>query len=187
MFPLVSKKAEAVQPESFEVTPFKPPRRGSSFDFELNVVAKPLNGMQKIAEVEPNAPSWSNFVIHCDEGKAMGGSDEAPSPLSYFTSGVAFCLLTHLQEFIHHQQIAIESLKVELKMHFSTMLAVEPVTQSQEGLSNGIEVSIIIESQEDPEVIQALTKLTEQSCIALQSIIRAVPGSIKCIHNGVTH
>lgn len=178
------KISHNIAPESFEVNPFKPPKAGQPFVFELNVVAKPLKGMKKIAQVQPNAPSWSNFEIVCDEGGAIGGNNEAPSPLSFFTSGIAFCLLTHLEEFINARKISVSKLRVELKMGFSTMLPVDPLAAQQEGKSTGVDVNIIVESDEDASVIASLVSMTKQSCMALQSIARTVPENVSCILNG---
>ncbi len=179
-----TKLSHNITPTSFTVSPFKPPKAGQPFVFELNVVATPLDGMKKIAHVQPNAPSWSNFEIKCDEGVAIGGENDAPSPLSYFTSGIAFCLLTHLEEFIKTRKISVSRLQVELKMGFSTMLAIDPLAAEQEGKSTGLTVNIIIDSDEDESVIASLVAVTRQSCMALQSIIQPVSESVHCIFNG---
>jgi hypothetical protein len=57
------------------------------------VVATTETGQKKRAEVWSEAtgrPSSSRWSIECDEGARLGGADSAPSPLAYFSAGVAF-------------------------------------------------------------------------------------------------
>jgi uncharacterized OsmC-like protein len=45
--------------------------------------------MQKRAVVRP-ARGGGAFEIYYDEGAHLGGGDQAPSPLAYFSAGIAF-------------------------------------------------------------------------------------------------
>jgi hypothetical protein len=56
-------------------------------------VATTESGQKKRAEVWSEAsgrPASSRWSIECDEGVRIGGGDSAPSPLAYFSAGVAF-------------------------------------------------------------------------------------------------
>jgi hypothetical protein len=54
------------------------------------VEAVSLERMKKRARVRTARPGATVFTIECDEGPHIGGDDTAPSPLAYFTTGVAF-------------------------------------------------------------------------------------------------
>jgi len=75
---------------TFEIAKFRPPPPGEKMVFDLNVASELVEGQIKRAEVKPGPATWGNFSITCDEGTAFMGTDSAPSPLSYFSSGVAF-------------------------------------------------------------------------------------------------
>ena len=54
----------------------------------ITLEAETLERQQKLARVR--AGQGSTFEILCDEGGHLGGDDAAPSPLAYFTAGIAF-------------------------------------------------------------------------------------------------
>ncbi len=60
------------------------PRR----EIVITLEAETLDGQQKVARVR--AGQGSTFEVLCDEGTHLGGDDAAPSPLAYFSAGVAF-------------------------------------------------------------------------------------------------
>jgi hypothetical protein len=57
------------------------------------VVAEWLGGQRKRAEVwgetADGTRRGSRWAMESDEGKAIGGDDTAPSPLAYFSAGLA--------------------------------------------------------------------------------------------------
>jgi hypothetical protein len=62
-------------------------------NIRFRVSASTGDGQQKRAEVWSEAagrPASSRWSIECDEGTRLGGADSAPSPLAYFSAGVAF-------------------------------------------------------------------------------------------------
>ena len=54
----------------------------------IKVEAETLERQRKLARVQ--AGRGSTFEMICDEGTYLGGDDSAPSPLGYFSAGVAF-------------------------------------------------------------------------------------------------
>ncbi|MDE2836298.1 MAG: hypothetical protein OXL97_02155 [Chloroflexota bacterium] len=54
----------------------------------IQVEAETLERQRKLARVQSG--SGSAFEMLCDEGTRIGGDDTAPSPLAYFSAGVAF-------------------------------------------------------------------------------------------------
>ena len=184
---IVKKVDQTVSPECYEVTPFKRPRPGENMAFEVNVIAESLDGMKKIARVEPNLPTWGTFELICDEGTALGGEDTAPPPLAYLSSGIAFCLLTHISSYIRAKKIKVDSVRVEQRMRFSTSLVTDAEKSADiRGNCDGLETYIMIESDESAQQIQELIEVSENACMALQSIINQTPQSTKVQLNGKT-
>ncbi len=54
----------------------------------IEVEAETLERQRKLARVRSR--NGSTFEMICDEGTRIGGDDTAPSPLAYFSAGVAF-------------------------------------------------------------------------------------------------
>jgi len=96
MTELISKLETSPKVTNFSVTPFNKPRFGETLHFELSACAQAGENQLKYAEAQPNIPGYGNFHIVCDEGTPYGGDDSAPSPLSYFVTGIACCVLSHL-------------------------------------------------------------------------------------------
>jgi hypothetical protein len=65
--------------QSEHVEAMDPNRPGPSFEVEV----KALEGQLKEGHVR-------QFTVMCDESARIGGTDTAPSPLGYFTLGIAF-------------------------------------------------------------------------------------------------
>ena len=64
------------------------PTDGTRRDIILNVEAETLQRQQKRAVVRNTR--GGGFEMYCDEGAQLGGDDEAPPPLAYFSAGIAF-------------------------------------------------------------------------------------------------
>ena len=145
--------------------------------FEVNVTAENLEKQKKRASVKPNLPTWGNFIMHSDEGTALRGDDEAPCPLNYFSAGIAFCLLSHVAEYSESNGIKLDSAKLEMRQQFHCTVTDTKVV-AEEGLgggTSGIEVHLLLESEESDEVLQKLYRECIEACLALQSIVQAVP------------
>lgn len=182
---IVRKVATTLSPECFEVTPFEKARPGENMKFEVNVIAESDRGMRKKALVEPNLPTWGTFELICDEGTALGGEDTAPPPLGYFSSGLAFCLLTHLASYIRAKKLKVDNIRVEQRMRFSTSLVTEAEKSADlQGNCDGLETYVVIDSPEPAERIKALIEVSESACMALQAIVNTVPQFTKVRLNG---
>lgn len=59
-------------------------------ELRIAIEAESLEGMKKRAVVTLEQPEGSTFSIICDEGAYLAGDDTAPSPLAYFSAGIAF-------------------------------------------------------------------------------------------------
>lgn len=68
-------------------TPGKPDEQGRR-TITLHVEAETQDRQLKHAVI--SGGSTSPFEVYCDEGAYLGGDDSAPSPLAYFSLGIAF-------------------------------------------------------------------------------------------------
>jgi hypothetical protein len=75
-----------------------PPARGAPSSLQpvqdrelcVRLKATAAEKMKKEAVVTLESPVGSTWRILCDEGPYLGGDDEAPPPLVYFSVGIAF-------------------------------------------------------------------------------------------------
>ena len=184
---IVSKHESSPALEKITVTEFVKPRLGEQMSFEVNLRAESLDGMKKRAIIEPNLPTWSPFEIHCDEGGALGGTDEAPPPLGYLSAGIAFCLLTHLTAFVRSKKLDIDSLSVEQRTRFATTLVTDAEAEGDfRGRCLGVETHIIVEGDQSPDDIKQLARESENACMAMQAIMNATPTNTTIHLNGET-
>lgn len=184
-FEIVRATSEHVSPQRFEVTPFRQPAPGERLRFEVNLTAEAGEKMSKRARVEPNLDTWSTFEIACDEGTALGGDDSAPPPLSYLSAGIAFCLLTHLQQFARQRQLQLDDLRVEQRMRFSTDLpGPDGPNADVEGCCEGVETHVVAEGDEDPDRVRELVERAWQACMAMQTAVNATPQETHVHLNG---
>lgn len=173
---IVTKSAKGPVFTAFQVTPFEKPGPGERMRFEVNLVAEALDGMRKQAVVEPNLPTWSPFSIVCDEGTALGGTDEAPPPLGYLSAGIAFCLLTHISSFIRQKKLDVRSVRVEQRVNFSTTLVTDAEKKGVfNGACEGVETHVLVDTDESPDVVRDLVRCAEDACMAMQAIMNATP------------
>ena len=74
--------------ETQEPAPSLRGQDGSRREIVVMVEAETLERQRKLARVR--TARGSTFEMICDEGEHLGGDDSAPSPLCYFSAGVAF-------------------------------------------------------------------------------------------------
>lgn len=183
---IVTKAKSQIAPTRFAVTPFRRAGPGEPVRFEVNLVAEASERMRKRARVEPNLDGWSAFEIACDEGLALGGEDTAPPPLAYLSAGVAFCLLTHLQEFSRQWGLSIDSLRVEQRMRFSKEREAAGPGGRARGHCDGVETHVLVESSEDAARIRELVDRAWHACMAMQAIVNATPQETHLHLNGAS-
>ena len=59
------------------------------------------------------------FAFISDEGSYIpGGEGTAPSPLTYFVSGIALCLISHITQVANKKKLSVRNEKVLVTAHF---------------------------------------------------------------------
>lgn len=176
------------EPTTFNIETAKKTKEG--LDLEVHALAElvPGPGLVKRGYVKPNIQGFGAFEVYCDEGSSIGGTDTAPAPLSYLAVGIAFCLLTHLKGYADMKKLKVSSIRVEQRMKFQSRIPGMTVDagggMQMEGLSQGVETFVLIETDEPPEVIKLMAEAAEKACMAAQTVINAVPTSTHVISDG---
>lgn len=186
---IVVKLDTPVLPTKFDVTPFKKIRPGERLEFETIVVAQAEKGdnQKKTGNLSLNFPGWGSWQIKCDEGTGAEGlgTDSAPSPLGYMSVGMAFCIMTHIKGMAFMSKFQIDDIKVEQRFKLSSTIDFTgKALDTVKGKSDGLETHIILESPEPKERIAEFLGWCEDACLALQSIVNAVPASTNLYVNG---
>lgn len=184
MTEIVTRAAAKPRLESFSPFPRPTIKPGEPFRFAYEVTAEPGPGQSKRGVILSPREDYSSWEIICDEGTQMGGDDAAPSPLGYLIMGVAFCLLTHIQEYLHKAPMKIDGIKVELRAQYMTLRAEPNEGKQGQGACDAYTVHVLIDSPEAPERLHTLTAVCRDACMAIATVAQAIPTTTKVFVNG---
>lgn len=127
----------------------------------------------------------ASFAFISDEGSYIpGGEGTAPSPLTYFVSGIALCLISHITQVANKKKLSIRNEKAEVTAHFHEEGSV--LRGDAEGYCDRFEIHISLESEEGIEEIRQLIRLAHRLCFAEKAVAGAVPIQISQQINGKT-
>ncbi|MBO9465659.1 OsmC family protein [Tropicibacter sp. R15_0] len=176
----------ASKPELATMPPFPKPviTPGEPIRFAYEVMAEPGPGQSKRGVIISPRADYSSWEVLCDEGTAMGGDDAAPSPLGYLIMGVAFCLLTHIQGYLHKAPMQIDKIKVEIRAEYGTLPPEPDQGQQGAGLCDAYTAHVIIDSPEPQEKLENLIRVCRDACMAIATVATAVPTSTRVFING---
>ncbi len=184
MTDIVSRAAE--KPVLSTMTPFPKPviTPGEPIHFAYEVVAEPGLGQSKRGMIISPRPDYSSWEILCDEGTGMGGNDAAPSPLGYLIMGVAFCLLTHIQGYLHKAPMNIRKIKVEMRAEYGTLQPEPDQGLQGKGMCNAYTAHVIVDSDEPQEKLEHLVTVCRDACMAVATVANAIPTTTRIFVNG---
>lgn len=157
-------------------------RPDSKHPIEISVTAESLDGALKRAIVAEDVPKGASFAILSDEGEAIGGRDSAPTPLSYFSVSIAFCLMSQIHLYAEARKLRLDRIRVEQKIRFSVRGS--RLRDTREVRCLGLETLVHVDSRESPDTIRELVAHGERTCFVLQSLINPVPLSTRATLNG---
>ncbi len=177
---------EGAKPVLKTMDPFPKPviTPGEPIHFAYEVIAEPGPGQSKRGVIISPRPDYSSWEVQCDEGTAMGGDDAAPSPLGYLIMGVAFCLLTHIQGYLHKAPMKIDKIKVEIRSQYATLPPEPDQGQQGQGMCDAYTAHVIIDSPEPEEKLQNLIAVCRDACMAIATVATAVPTTTCVFVNG---
>jgi uncharacterized OsmC-like protein len=162
-----------------------------------DLVVNKNNGPRDIVVTAKASPieSWRNQVIAgqpetgrsyafiSDEGSYIpGGEGTAPSPLTYFVSGIALCLVTHITQVSRKKKLTISNESVNATIHFHEEGSV--LKGDAEGYCDGLELTISLDSDEEVSEIKQLITLSHRLCFAEIAMAGTVPITIRQVLNG---
>lgn len=154
------------------------------FHAHINVEQMPQGHHLKKATIFSNVPNAGTWELICDEGTAVGGRGSAPSPIMYFSAGLALCMMSHVEMLAKLADIKLKSVKLEQKTEFSTTLDFGGIKPEEVfGKGDKVEMHLIIESDEPEEKLLDFAHCCRQACMSLQTVANETPVSTKLYLN----
>lgn len=115
-----------------------------------------------------------SYAFIADEGNYIPeGEGTAPSPLTYFVSGIALCLISHVTQVAKKKKLAIRNENVNAIVHFHEEGSV--LKGDAEGYCDSLELTISLDSDEDVTEIKDLITLAHRLCFAEKALAGTVP------------
>ncbi len=136
-------------------------------EIKLMAVAEHLENMQHQATV---SHFGREFVITSDEPDVLGGDNEYPTPLEYFTASIGFCLLTQIERYSRMLKAHIKEARCRVYVDFEAGGSV--LAGSIESWCRGMRTEVEIESDESPELIAAVMHNADKGCY-IRSTLRS--------------
>ncbi|MFK7801703.1 MAG: OsmC family protein, partial [Anaerolineae bacterium] len=140
-----------------------------------------LTGMQKEALVYDSA-SGTQWRMVCDEGPYLNGTDLAPFPLAFYTTGMAFSFTTELLRHAKAAGITFKSYKLT-QDNFYTMEG-SALRGNMIGGALPVEMTVEIESDASTEAIQAIIEKADQTSPAQRYMNNSLVNTFGLSHNG---
>jgi uncharacterized OsmC-like protein len=113
------------------------------------------------------------YEFDCDEPPERGGTDSAPSPLEYFMSGAAFCLLSQVVQFAPLYHVQLTDARVDFRASFDDS---EKYNLNGPGAAfQKVIVKVTIDSPSPRSGVEQLIAHAERGCHAVQSLMVPVP------------
>jgi len=148
---------------------------------EVEADATALDKCRK--QVVAGQPGFGKFAFIADEGTYMpGGEGSAPTPLTYFVSGVSLCLLSHLTEIAGKRRLNISNPRVKVLARFHEQGSA--LKGDKTGACDGFDIDIQVDSDEPEEKILDLMKIAKRVCFASDALTRPYPPKYNHIING---
>jgi uncharacterized OsmC-like protein len=123
------------------------------------------------------------YAFISDEGSYIpGGEGTAPSPLTYFVSGMALCLISHITQVANKKKLTIRNEKAEVTAHFHEEGSV--LKGDAEGYCDRFEINLSLDSEEDSAEIKQLIRLAHRLCFAEKAVTGSVPIFLSQTVNG---
>ena len=160
-------------------------QRPNRFEFRDIMVTAEASSIEKwrkqVIAGQPETGRFYAFIA--DEGSYMpGGEGTAPTPLTYFVSGMALCLISHISQVAKKRKLTIKDERVKVTAHFHEQGSV--LRGDAEGFCDAFEIEIMIESDEAPEAIAELVRLSHAMCFTEKALSGSTPISAIATLNG---
>jgi len=183
---IVRKADQQVSQSTIDKPYFEKMKEGEQMNFDAHVVVESMPEGQhlKKASVFSNVPHEPTWEIISDEGKAVGGRGSAPSPIMYFATGAAFCMMSHVEMLAHQAKIDVRA-RLEQKASFTTTLnfgGIDPKDVFGKGVQ--FTINLMLETDEPEERMAEFVQHCIQACMSLQTVMETVPAKVGLQLNG---
>jgi uncharacterized OsmC-like protein len=111
-----------------------------------------------------------------------GGQGSAPTPLTYFVSGIALCILSQVSNIAMRKKLKIRDERVIVTAHFLESGSI--FKGDKNGEAQNFDIQIEMDSDEEDSVIVDLMNLAHQMCFAEDTLIKSVSLNFAHRHNG---
>ncbi|MEM8857653.1 MAG: OsmC family peroxiredoxin, partial [Chloroflexota bacterium] len=138
-------------------------------------------GMQKEALVY-DSQSGVQWRMVCDEGPYLNGTDLAPFPLAFYTTGMAFSFTSELLKHAKAAGIEIKNYKLT-QDNFYTMQG-SAIRGNMIGGALPVEMLVEIESDASTDALQAIVDKAEQTSPAQRYMNNELENTFALSHNG---
>lgn len=137
------------------------------FDVVFDVKAKAVGKMRAEMTVEAIQPFQSVNHLAIDEGPFQGGEGTAPTPLEFFLTGLAGCLMVQIKSFGKKMRVQIDGLDVQLKAKWE---AHKGVHVPYIGAPVSFDIMVDVDSPASEAEIQHLVKAAQLGCFVEQTM-----------------
>ncbi|MCG8446676.1 MAG: OsmC family protein [Hyphomicrobiales bacterium] len=154
------------------------------FNAHVNVEALPQGKHLKKATIFSNVPNGGTWEIISDEGTAVGGRGSAPSPIMYFATGLALCMMSHIEMLANQLGIDLKT-RLEQKACFSTTLNLGGIHPKDVfGAADKVDIHLLIETEQSEKDVEDFVRWCRQACMSLQAMTQKTPANISVKLNG---
>ncbi|GGW49653.1 OsmC family protein [Arenibacter certesii] len=112
------------------------------------------------------------FTFHADEAENTGGTDSAPNPLEYVLASLGACQAITYKALASLKGVQIDSVEVKVKGYTDLNGFLGLNKETRPGYLK-VEVDAVVESKEDPKVLEALYQQVEAICPVLDIFANA--------------
>lgn len=165
-YQVIERNEDVLDPAAFETTVAS--GDNSNIVVVTEIVQNEDSKMLKRGMVQPTgSDDYMGWSLMADEGFEEGVNTFGPSPLSYYTSGIAANLHTQVLRAAEVKGVELDSVKVEVLNNFywEDMMSAEGA-----GFLGQTNTNIIIESSESEEVIQEIKEMAINSWTAGEAL-----------------
>jgi hypothetical protein len=169
------------------VDPTKPMPRPESFPpegFTATHAARAtiVDGQLKRATVQSKL-SGQEYEIWCDEAPGLGGRGEYAPPAAFAGAAVAFSLLTQVARYGRILEMTIT--RADARVEFDWFLQGSIPDREVQAGAKACRVVLDIESEDPPEKIEALIRMSHDGAFVEQMVMTPVPMKVTTRVNGV--
>lgn len=113
------------------------------------------------------------FTFFSDEPARMGGDEEFPYPLHYFTAGVALCLVTQVVRYGHMLKVDLKNVRCTVEGQWTSEGSVFAGTIASK--CHAMNIDLEIDSDDELPRVAALIRNAEGGCYAHAAVEHPVP------------